>query len=923
MHITFGWGFDTARWADSAATSGSLGSVTVGPAQLTGILATRLALSAPECDAPLRIAAYRAVLTRVLEAADPHSWPVGSFRADPWTVARELLSWRDSLVGAGWDASAPTADAPHRLQLLSTVEQGLDDEPGWSPGPADVLREVDRTLSRLVSTDDSWPLGISRLDLDGDPSDLPPVWHRVIGNLRALGVEIGTLPAPPPLEGLTLITSDTAWDAAPVAAAHLAGLSEASVRHTVVAGASTALLDSERLRIGHPPLGVADRQTSSYAQVIPLYLRAMTVPHDIHALVGLLNTGITVDGTTSPLIPGALRRRLVDALNQQPGVGGPAWDSAVSDALADTADRPDTAQRIRDFDTLIRHRPLVDDDGFDTKEVSFHLEWLQRRFTSQGRGRSVSSDVGSRIAPVRDLLAGLGGRISSRELDQVIAEFTGDGGISVRSSADACADVVTDPAHLGTGSAPVVWWLPVDDTAAPRDRARPVEVAWLSDRGVVLPDPEAEARLVLESQLRALRRRRQVTALTAATVDGETGSQHPALTFLIDDLHRQGREPLTVEGGLPEEYRTVPGPVSVDVPDPVSRSVTPGDHLLPTRLSFSQWEKLLVHPLEWLLERRLGIRAGGLATIPTGNQMVGTWLHTVVENIVNRHLDSAAGTDGSAGTAVTVPADHGEIAAELRRLLPWYAAELLTPGRSRELGTTLALAEQSIAGLFTTLAEAGIRIRAVEASFSTTLTGSHGAEGELELGGLRDMDVLMPDGTPGVIDLKYTFARKKYRDAVRDGTALQLAVYAASVADEHGIQRLAEVPVAYFNLRDNRLDTTDERFGAPETLTLDPSDTGAPDADGLWDRAVAGLNRILDDLRAGRVTDLGNLVIQDAWQAWENPKRGAFPTAPYDEETTAGYTAALRDARTTGFFPEKNAVYTDYPLITGAQGDFS
>ena len=31
----------------------------------------------------------------------------------------------------------------------------------------------------------------------------------------------------------------------------------------------------------------------------------------------------------------------------------------------------------------------------------------------------------------------------------------------------------------------------------------------------------------------------------------------------------------------------------------------------------------------------------------------------------------------------------------------------------------------------------------------------------------------------------------------------------------------------------------------------------------------------------------------------------------------------LEHPRTTGFFPEKNATYTDYPLITGATGDFS
>lgn len=929
MHITFGWGFDGARWDHAAAhttrtarattASAGLGAVTAGPTQLTEILATRLALSAPEADQPRRIAAFRSVLSRLLESATADSWPAASFHSDPWTVARELLTWRDELVAAGWDGTVDE-HTPRRLRLLAAVERQLVDEPDWSPGTADVLHSVSRELSTLTrdTTPVGWPLGIDRIDLDGTVTELPPAWQRILSCLTTLGVTVTELPTPAPLGELTVLHADTAWDAAPAAARFLAELRESGGGHTVVAGQSTGLLDRELVRIGHPPLGVTPRETSSYAQVIPLYLRAMTSPHDIHALAGLLNTTITVDGTTTSLIPGQLRRTLIAALNNQPGVGGPAWDQAVTDAVDACAEHGAAAGRIREFNDLIRRRPLRDEDGYATSDVSAHLEWLQHQFTSQGRGRSESSSIGSRIAPLRELIGSLGERISARELDQVIAEFTDTGGMTLNASADSVSDVVTDPAGLGCGTAQTVWWLPVDDTATPKNRARPTEIEWLGSRGIELPDPEALARLSLDSQLRALRRRGRVTAVTVDSVHGTAVLPHPALTFLRDDLHRQGLHPVTRPARLPELSGTTPEPVVLSAPDPVSRRFTPGEHLLPTRISFSQWEKLLVHPLEWLLERRLGVRAGGLATVPSGNQMVGTWLHTVVETIVNRHLDD------NNGAPVTVHADADEIAGELRRLLPWYASPLQLPGRSRELGATLALAEESIAGLFTVLVDAGIRVSAVEASFTTTVAGSHGPDGaDLELGGLRDIDVLLADGTPGVIDLKYTFATKKYRDAVQDGTALQLAVYAASVAGEHDRAHLADVPVAYFNLRDNRLDTTDPRFGAPETLTVEASDLGAADADELWRRAVIGLNHVLDELRSGHITDLGNLVTQKAWQRWESPPRGTSPQSPYDESTTETYTRALSRARGRGFFPENTAKYTNYPLLTGAEGDYA
>ncbi|MGO1681446.1 MAG: PD-(D/E)XK nuclease family protein, partial [Corynebacterium variabile] len=180
----------------------------------------------------------------------------------------------------------------------------------------------------------------------------------------------------------------------------------------------------------------------------------------------------------------------------------------------------------------------------------------------------------------------------------------------------------------------------------------------------------------------------------------------------------------------------------------------------------------------------------------------------------------------------------------------------------------------------------------------------------LVLGGFRDMDVIMADGTDGVIDLKYTFAKKKYRDAVANGTALQLAVYAASLATPAA--HLADVPVAYFSLHDDLLHTADPRFGLGEdTLDVSVADGGAPTADELWDRAVTGLNRILDDLRAGHLTDLGNLlVLQDA-----------DPDSNSSEGTTEETRAALAAAGETGYLPAASAKYTDLALVTGVEGD--
>ncbi|MGO2689715.1 MAG: PD-(D/E)XK nuclease family protein [Corynebacterium variabile] len=915
MHITFGWGFDTARWT-TATTPATLGSVVTGPTGLADILATRLALTRPDLDRPTRIAAYRSALSQVVTTTAPGSWPATGFSHDPWTVARELLAWRDQLVSAGWNPTDTAGtDTPERLSVLIRVEALVPTTPGWTPGPADTLRTIDMTLTDLVTTGTDWPLGIDLISLDHPVDDLPPLWRRILSNLTALGVPVTELPEPAPLTELTVLTADTEWDAAPTVARLLTDLEAAEKHHTVLAGRSTQLLDRELLRLGGTPVGVRPRGVSPLAQVIPVFLRAVTAPHDVSALADLLN--VTVPGidehSTFPLLPGALRRTLIDALNQEPGVGGPAWTAAVNTTL-DGAE-PEDAQSVREFDELIRLTPLTDDDGLDTSLVAAHLDWLGRQFQRFSREDNEPARVTALISTVSTLVTGLGARISAHELDQVVSEVTGTGGLRVHSEASAARDTVTSPGQLGTGTAPVIWWLPTDEHRSVRDLLRPAESAWLENAGVALPDPEMLARLTLRSELRALRRRGRVTAVLPARVDGERAAEHAALTFLIndlprkadttfDDLQKSTREVAT----LPDDRAHVPDTLEFCIPDPVSRTVTGGEHLIPTRISYSQWEKLLVHPLEWLLDRRLGIRAGGLVDVPTGNRMVGTWLHATVENIVNRRLDE------NGGDPVTVYVTEQEVTEELEALLPAFASELALPGRSRDRGATIALAVRSITGLFTALEDAGIRVRAVEAEFETTLTGSHGRDGEpLVLGGFRDMDVIMADGTDGVIDLKYTFAKKKYRDAVANGTALQLAVYAASVTGAPGTgQRLADVPVAYFSLHDDLLHTADPRFGLGEdTLDVSVADGGAPTADELWDRAVTGLNRILDDLRAGHLTDLGNLlVLQDA-----------DPDSNSSEGTTEETRAALAAAGETGYLPAASAKYTDLALVTGVEGD--
>src|SRR5699024_9889720 len=77
---------------------------------------------------------------------------------------------------------------------------------------------------------------------------------------------------------------------------------------------------------------------------------------------------------------------------------------------------------------------------------------------------------------------------------------------------------------------------------------------------------------------------------------------------------------------------------------------TSAAHLLPTRLSCSQAETLIACPQQWVLKHALGIRPASVADLPTGNRMIGTLVHAVVEALVHQQYDESVG-----GMTLTVP----------------------------------------------------------------------------------------------------------------------------------------------------------------------------------------------------------------------------------------------------------------------------
>ena len=935
VQVIFGWGYDGARWNPD----NSLGQYTTGPIGLTSLLATRLGLTTPDVPHVQRIAAYRRVLQRHLESTRDESerpWFAQSFAKDPWATARQVLAWRDELVAAGWRPDEQhNASMPPRLATLVRVERALNQEPTWPAGNADVFRDVVEELQWLVTAQVPFQVGIETLSIEHARAELPQIWQRVFDHLETLGVEIIPASEVAPLSQLRILHAESEWDAAAMATRTVQAHAEAPF--TLVAGRSTQLLDAELARYGLPTAGVREPGSARPGvQVLAVFLAAAMTPHDVHALANLLDMPLAVqqgdDGIRRQirLLPNAVRRELLWALGEQPGIGGSAWTAALEEIRAQENERH--AELADAFDQVIRVDPIeIHAFGLKTAQVMDHLTWLVKRLNSLRRGLGETSqtqglDVAlTHTTTVIEVLSTIGDTVSMQELQAVINDSAGHAGPAVdsqRQPASEVMDVVTSPAQLGTGKAPVVWWLPLDDAAAQRSSSRSAEIEYLQDIGVELPEPEALAGLHLASQIRAARRRGSVTViLPATTVDGEPVGPHPLLTFLLDDV--RSRQPAlslsdvseqvtcTVDETFPAETITPPA-VQLTTRNPVRWEITPGEQLIPSYMSFSQWERLLTHPTDWLLERQLQIKSAARTQIPTDNRMIGLWLHATVETLVNRHVQEP-------GQPATIDVAEDEVRETLIDLMPYHASELMLPGYRRKRATLLNQGARAITALFAGLGQFGTRISGVESRIECQVPGTRGHGGKpLQLSGYRDVDVVFTDGRLGLIDMKYTNYKTRYQDQIRTGQAMQLVVYAHSIrAAKTGEDAgLAHIPTAYFMLKDGDTATEFNGFGARDVITLEPSEYGAASADELWQRAVTGLNVFFDRLREGVMIDFGKLVDRDEWKAYEKAmKKGDSAAVPRDGELYG----PLQTARVEGFIPERSYRDRTYDLIAGVK----
>ncbi|MBX9671357.1 MAG: PD-(D/E)XK nuclease family protein [Candidatus Obscuribacterales bacterium] len=392
LDIIFGWHLDGPSYPEVSA----VGRLTVGPIGLISQLCLRLGIAVILPAYSVRIAEYMSMMSQL---DDGNRFYSRSFETDRWGAAKMLLQMRDELVGSGWliehDNPSVVDSMPKRLATFEELER-LRNKNILSTH--DLVNPILRRLNEVQN------VAIDKITLIDDLEELPPIWRKLILLLEKKGVDIevsidrdsqisGSAAQPQSavshekvaeknlgsdverlrssvlfqhaveLTGdstFAILESDDEVQAADYIGRLLSTIDD-SDSTVIIRGSSTAILDHFLKKQSLPSLGGGSTsQLRGYLQALPLALELLWAPFDPARMIEFLMVPM------GP-IPRYIARRFIQALRNQPGIGGGAWQSAWDETREDLLTRlnreSELSAEIEAFENVLTEAPVKPAEG--------------------------------------------------------------------------------------------------------------------------------------------------------------------------------------------------------------------------------------------------------------------------------------------------------------------------------------------------------------------------------------------------------------------------------------------------------------------------------------------------------------------------------------------------------------------------------
>jgi RecB family exonuclease len=419
--------------------------------------------------------------------------------------------------------------------------------------------------------------------------------------------------------------------------------------------------------------------------------------------------------------------------------------------------------------------------------------------------------------------------------------------IGMGSTAEGCREeaglwhAVDHPGQLVDLTKELVWWGFNDPETASPTYWSDQERAALEKAGVALEASHSlRSREAFAWQNGLQKATRRLIGLYIARLDGEEAYHHPLWDTIMNAASRANESASedAVHACLVkacsdfdhQENWTFAGrkqtlnkvPKRLDTPITPKHSVPPSVIKTPDRLSYSQMSTLIGCPLKWALDYFAGLKLPESQVIPTGNQMIGSLCHRIIQELYDngRPWDAEA-----AGIQAGILFD---------RLLPAMASELLLEGNTVEKQRYRGSICAAVRLLTEAINRRHLKVEKTEVPLSATVEG-------IPFIGFADLLLRDAAGHAYVLDLKWSSSSKYRRQEIEEGTALQLATYAWML---RSAEQAEQIHTGYFMLAQGQLISdspllSDEVINAPCSL------------EEVWNRGVGSLKSACNQLADG------------------------------------------------------------------------
>lgn len=745
-----------------------LGTSCFGPEAFLRDLELRSGLTCSETGSLRRAIEYRNALRKTCDA-HPDIFYAESFGKDDLGTATVLLSWRDSLIRAGWRKGLGKG---RKLEGFSLVEDNFS-----SPGSADRWRQMLGVLEsrRILSPDDRVIVGCSHDDVD-------PFFDKVLSAIESKGTPVQFTD----YKKLTVCPEIYSFEND--IEAHKWLSSQVFSDDDVIAGADRALLNDMLYASGKATVGSYGEEIGSIMSLFSLGLSLFS--EDVNAATLLAYLQIPTHPLGKAYLEKeyggkkyrvSLRRELEKHLLRKSGMGED-WKKIIASATLDFEGKPLSEADLRETRLFINMWENTSDGKVAKSDVLAYTAALKKR-ASAFCNPKVDEERRAQYAAVVDYCNVLSFLLET-EPDTIEVGKLSLWANRIVTPMEICGDValkgsvnlVSSP--VGVISTPRnIYW---NHSVKRSEAAVPYEYQFLSKadiesvEGADFPPQDLRSRAERNMIMNALAGAAgKVVIIYGRKVAGEATVLDLVITEILQKfgLKKEKIEQKTNACGACEAtVLTSPfGKAATHEIDPEKVKA-----FKPKHWSYSSVEELIQRPFDFYVNSILGLEGYGCADLQNIYQVKGNIAHHYVQ-----YLAKECGNDIE-GMATL----HKSFDSLIGKVVEDYGIMLLQEEYALEYRSFRGVLKKSIDSLLSVMTVLGLSIVEVEKEFKDITIQPFGPFEAY-------IDCLLKDrqGKYVIFDFKWNEG-DKYRTKLEDGEDLQLAFYRKIVEQEMG-------PVAY------------------------------------------------------------------------------------------------------------------------------